>query len=133
MQAVVECKYLFRDIVIAWPGSIHDARVLSNSQIFKIGEQNKLFPEDYHILKLRKQMLIVNVGGKFIGPVILGDPAYPLLPWLLKPYPENLNTIPQHQRFNYRLSRARGTVENAFGRWKGRFCRFPKESGHGYK
>ena len=28
--------------------------------------------------------------------------------------------------FNYRLSRARVTVENNFGRWKGRFIRFSK-------
>ena len=71
-------------------------------------------PEDYH----------VSVGEKFIGPVILRDPAYPLLPWLLKPCPENPNTIRLHRSFNYRLSRARVTVENAFGRWKGRFRRF---------
>ena len=114
MQAVVDSKYLFRDIVIGWPGSVHDARVLSNSEIFNIGEQNKLLPFDYQ----------VNIGGKQITPVILGDPAYPLLPWLLKPYPENPNTIRQHRRFNYRLSRARVTVENVFGRWKGRFRRF---------
>ncbi|CAB4011981.1 Hypothetical predicted protein [Paramuricea clavata] len=119
IQAVVECKYLFRNIVIGWPGNVHDARILSNSEFFKIGEQNKLLPENYH----------VNVGGKFMGTVILGDPAYPLLPWLLKPYPENPNTIRQHREFNYRLSRARVTVENAFGRfsrWKWRFRRFLK-------
>ena len=102
MQAVVDSKYLFRDIVIGWPGSVHDARVLSNSKIFNIGEQNKLLPADF----------CVKIGGKQIAPVILGDPAYPLLPWLLKPYPENANTIQQHRRFNYRLSRARVTVEN---------------------
>ena len=116
MQAVVDSKYLFRDIVIGWPGSVHDARVLSNSKIFNIGEQNKLLPADF----------CVKIGGKQIAPVILGDPAYPLLPWLLKPYPENANTIQQHRRFNYRLSRARVTVENVFGRWKGRFPRFLK-------
>lgn len=68
----------------------------------------------------------MNVGGKNIAPVILGDPAYPLLPWFLKPYPENPNTIRRQRRFNYRLSRARVTVENVFGRWKGRFRRFLK-------
>jgi hypothetical protein len=77
----------------------------------------KLFPEDYHARER---------WWKFIGPVILGDPAYPLLPWLLKPCSENPNTILEHRRFNYRLSKARFTVENAFDRWKGRFRRFLK-------
>jgi hypothetical protein len=31
MQAVIYCNYIFRDVVIGWPGSIHDARVFSNS------------------------------------------------------------------------------------------------------
>ena len=61
--------------------------------------------------------------GQEIHPVILGDPAYSMLNWLLKGYPENVNT-PRIQRcFNYRLSRTRMTVENTFGRWKGRFSR----------
>lgn len=34
MQAVVDHFYLFRDIVVGWPGSVHDARVLSNSAIY---------------------------------------------------------------------------------------------------
>ena len=64
--------------------------------------------------------------GQEIHPVILGDPAYPMLNWLLKGYPENVNTPRIQRRFNYRLSRARMTVENTFGRWKGRFPRFSK-------
>ena len=40
MQAVVDCSYLFRDIVIGWPGSVHHARVLSNSTIFEKGNEN---------------------------------------------------------------------------------------------
>ena len=35
MQAIVDCYYLFRDTVVGWPGSVHDARVLSNSSIFE--------------------------------------------------------------------------------------------------
>ena len=116
MQAVVDSKYLFRDTVIGWPGSVHDARVLANSEIFNLGNSGRLFPPD----------LSENINGVRIPAVILGDPAYPLLPWLLKSYPENPNTPLDQRYFNYRLSRARMTVENTFGRWKGRFRRFLK-------
>uniref|UniRef100_A0A1A7WNN8 DDE Tnp4 domain-containing protein n=1 Tax=Iconisemion striatum TaxID=60296 RepID=A0A1A7WNN8_9TELE len=52
--------------------------------------------------------------------MLIGDEAYPLRPDLMKPYPSrNLN---QNQRiFNYRLSRARRVVENAFGILANRF------------
>ena len=46
MQAVVDSKYLFRDTVIGWPGSVHDARVLANSEIYNLGNTGKLFPPD---------------------------------------------------------------------------------------
>lgn len=45
MQAVVDCRYTFRDVVIGWPGSVHDARVLSNSSIYKKGNDNNSFQE----------------------------------------------------------------------------------------
>ena len=52
---------------------------------------------------------------------ILGDPAYPSLPWLRKPYPDNACTMAMQMLFNYRQSRARMLVENAFGRLKMRW------------
>ena len=115
MQAITDCNYLFRDVVIGWPGSVHDARVLSNSAIFKNGNEKHLFPAG----------LVKEIGGVEIAPFLVGDPAYPLLPWLLKGYPRN-NASEMEKRFNYNLSRARMTIENTFGRWKGRFVRFGK-------
>ena len=67
-----------------------------------------------------------TVLGVDIAPLILGDPAYPLLDWLMKGYPENQNTPSCQRHFNYRLSRARMTAEDTFGRWKGRFQRVLK-------
>ena len=116
MQAVVDCYYLFRDIVVGWPGSVHDARVLSNSGIFKKANANELFSE----------VQSKQIGDNDIHPLILGDPAYPLLSWLMKPYPETGNTPRIERLFNCRLSRARMTAENTFGRWKGRLIRFTK-------
>ena len=35
VQAIVDHDYLFRDICVGWPGSVHDARVFTNSLIYK--------------------------------------------------------------------------------------------------
>lgn len=53
---------------------------------------------------------------------IVGDEAFPLKPYLLRPYPGKTGCSKEQRVFNYRLSRARRTIENAFGilanRWQ---------------
>ena len=51
---------------------------------------------------------------------ILGDPAYPLLPYVMKEYP-NGGATQEEQYYGYRLCNARNVIKCAFGRLKARF------------
>lgn len=110
LQGVVDHRLMFWDINVGWPGKVHDARVLANSSLFARGQSNTLFPQ-----------LTERFEGVDVPVLILGDAAYPLLSWLMKPYPENQELAPAKIAFNNRLSKARMTAERAFGLLKGRW------------
>ena len=110
MQAVVDDAYQFRDVCIGWPGRVHDARIFANSSLFQAGTNGSLF---HHSTR--------HFNGVEVPLLLIGDPAYPLLDWLMKPFQDNGRLSREHHVFNYRLSRARIVVENAFGRLKGRW------------
>ena len=108
LQAVVDHECCFWNINVGWPGRVHDARVFTNSELFCKAQAGTLLPSS--------PRLIHSVN---IPLVLLGDPAYPLLPWLMKPYVHHSNLSTSAKAFNYRLSRARMVVNNAFGHLKG--------------
>ncbi|KAG6927814.1 hypothetical protein G0U57_009276, partial [Chelydra serpentina] len=108
LQALVDHKGRFTNINVGWPGKVHDARVFKNSGLFRRLQQGVYFPD-----------CKITVGDVEMPTVILGDPAYPLMPWLMKPYTGALDT--EKELFNYRLSKCRMVVECAFGRLKGRW------------
>jgi len=60
-----------------------------------------------------------------VPPYILADAVYPLKSWLMKPFPQTELTE-DAKTYNYRISRRRMVVENAFGRLKGRWRRLIK-------
>jgi hypothetical protein len=110
MQAVVDFRGLFTDVYIGWPGRVHDARIFSNSDLFAKGSDGQLFPDQTRL-----------INGFNLPIVLVGDPAYPLLPWVMKAYPEYAGMSQKQRNINYRLSKAQITVEHAFGRLKGRW------------
>ena len=103
---------------VGWPGQVHDARVFANSSLYQRGQSGNLLPD------WKEQ-----VDGTDIPLIMLGDPAYPLLPWLMKAYPNNDHLIREQKQFNYRLSKARVMVEHGYGYLKGRWRCLLKRSG----
>ncbi|KAA0725346.1 putative nuclease HARBI1 [Triplophysa tibetana] len=89
------CKIL--DIVAKWPGSTHDARILSESGIRQLFER-RYVPANCHLL---------------------GDSGYPCKPWLLTPYLQPR----QGPQLNYNRAHktTRAVVERGVGQLKRRF------------
>lgn len=110
IQGVVDSQGCFIDVNIGWPGKVHDARVLANSTFYHKATSGNLFPDWKRV-----------INGVEVPLLVLGDPAYPLLPWLMKPFTDNGHLTAAERHYNYRQSRTRMVVENAFGCLKGRW------------
>ena len=110
LQAVMDGKGLFWNVNVGKPGSLHDARVLRLSTLWDWVGQGGLYP-----------VSTKNICGVNVGYYVLGDSAYPLQNWLLKPFPDNGRLTTEQQTYNKKTSRVRVVVENAFGRLKGRW------------
>ena len=108
-QAICDAYGKFTNVEVKWPGSVHDARVFANSSVQK-NFTDKKFPMFY------KELL---PGEQPVSQLLLGDPAYPLLPHVMKEY-DTCNSNEQ-VIFNQMLRSARNQIECAFGRLKARW------------
>lgn len=105
LQAVVDANRKIIAIDIGTPGRQSDAGNFRTSSLFYLLEARELNVPD------NRPLPFSNIDMPF---VLLGDEGYPLLPYLMRPYPgRDLNN--EKRIFNYRLSRARNSVECTFG------------------
>ena len=110
-MGLVDANYKFLYIDVGCNRRISDGGAFRNCHLSKALAQSSLN--------------IPSVGelpnnGRKLPYVIVGDDAFPLKTYLMKPYPHQ--HLSQEKRiFNYRLSRARRVVENALGILANRF------------
>lgn len=110
VQGVVDASGLYLSLSTGFPGSMHDARVLRLSNLFSLAEERRILTTP-----------CMEINGLQIRPLILGDSAYPVRPWLMCPFKDNGALTPEKRNFNLELSQSRIVVEHGFGQTKGRW------------
>ncbi|GBG59121.1 hypothetical protein CBR_g32139 [Chara braunii] len=107
-QVVVDLDLRILDVYVGYPGSVHDVRVLHNSQLFMRAESGELFDATPKNLS----------HGVITRGYLLGDNGYPVAcPWIVSSY-GGIDQGADEERFDTRQKVARGCVERAFGRLK---------------
>ncbi|XP_018402561.1 PREDICTED: putative nuclease HARBI1 [Cyphomyrmex costatus] len=113
LLAVSDAKNRFTIVDIGTEGRQSDGGVFESSGLPHLFQTNAL-----HIPPPTR---LNNMDFEFPN-VLLGDEAFPLSTHMMRPYPRSRRLNISRKIFNYRLSRARRTVECAFGilvaRWR---------------
>ncbi|XP_037810045.1 uncharacterized protein LOC119602536 [Lucilia sericata] len=111
LMGISDASYIFLYIDVGSNGRISDGGVFRKSSFNEAMTNNKLNLPPSEPLPSR------NIPVPY---VLVADDAFAISPHLLKPY--SLRTLTATQRiYNYRLSRARRVIENAFGILSARF------------
>ncbi|XP_018354298.1 PREDICTED: uncharacterized protein LOC108755658 [Trachymyrmex septentrionalis] len=113
LLGICNAKYIFTFVDIGTYGQRSDGSIFKGSligQSFHNKQMNLPEPEP------------ITSDGQPLPYILVGDEAFQLSDYLLRPYPGRENLTQDRIIFNYRLSRARRTIENTFGilvsRWK---------------
>lgn len=105
LMAVCDSNYRFTYVECGAEGRTSDGGVFRSSKLFQKIENGTInFPPP----------AIPELGTQLLPHVIVGDEAFPLKNYLMRPYSGNM--LPNDQEVhNNRLSRCRRLIENSFG------------------
>ncbi|KAL5022810.1 hypothetical protein ScPMuIL_001965 [Solemya velum] len=101
LQGCCDASMKFTDVSVGNPGSIHDARAFSTSEL-QTKLNNSPLPSQYHLL---------------------GNSAYRLTQYMMVPFRDNGHLTDDEKKFNKFHSSTRVTIERCFGLLKGKFRR----------
>lgn len=105
LQGVADADKKFITIEAGARGKQSDGGTFSSSALFRLLEENSFnMPSD-------NELPGTNIK---LPHVLIGDEAYPLKPYLMRPFPSR-NLTPIKENFNKRLSTPRKCIECAFG------------------
>lgn len=105
LQGVADADNKFLTIEVGAQGKQSDGGIFTTSTLF-----NLLETKNFNVPSDKK---LPNSDAK-VPHVLIGDEAYPLKPYLMRPYPGR-GLTPRREIFNKYLSSARKCVECAFG------------------
>ncbi|XP_040075008.3 uncharacterized protein LOC115324640 [Ixodes scapularis] len=95
--AVTGPQLQFYDVVVSWPGSVHDSRIFDNSRVRVLYEERR------------------------VPGVLLGDMGYACFFFLMTPLADPGPANTPRGRYQKAHIKTRNSVERAFGIWKRRF------------
>ena len=107
----MKTNFRFIYVNVGAQGRISDGGVFAHTSLHTaIEDKSAGLPED-------DQLPFTN---ETLPYSLVADEAFPLRAYIMKPFAQRNLTYPQ-RAYNYRLSRARRTIENAFGILANRF------------
>ncbi|XP_031385691.1 protein ALP1-like [Punica granatum] len=116
VQALVDSEGRFLDLSAGWPGTLKPSSILRKTRLFSAIEESR---------ELLNGPSFELSDGQSIPQYLLGDACYPLLPWLVTPYSNQLNkeesSSSREREFNSVHSRAMGSLRLAFSRLRAKW------------
>ncbi|XP_011705817.1 PREDICTED: uncharacterized protein LOC105461018 [Wasmannia auropunctata] len=101
LMAICDARYLFRFVDIGAYGRRSDGGIFGSSVMGKNFNANGM--------NVPKPSAVA--GGRILPYCLVGDEAFPLKPYMLRPYPGKNGLSQEQDIFNYRLTRARRMIE----------------------